>query len=93
MTEGHGTLELMLKYYGSIENGRIVRYGAQIPFNFLLLTNTNMGTKPYEYKTIIENWLKNMPIGNKIHANWVVGFQFIERDRKHRYYYMFYMLF
>lgn len=77
MTEGYATLEYMIKYYGSIENGRVVRYGAQIPFNFLLITYTNMGTKTYEYKTQIESWLKAMPKGNKIQANWVVGVQIL----------------
>lgn len=72
MTEGYATLEYMIKYYGSIENGRIVRYGAQVPFNFVLITYTNMGTKTYEYKTQIESWLKSMPQGNKIQANWLV---------------------
>ena len=74
MTEGYSTVENMQKYYGRIENGRIVNqtYGAQIPFNFLLLSNTWMGSKTYDYKTNIENWLNNMPKGNKIQANWVV---------------------
>lgn len=73
MTEGYATLEYMLKYYGTIENGRITRYGAHIPFNFLLMSNTGIGTKTHEFKTNIENWLKNMPKGNKIQANWVVS--------------------
>lgn len=75
MTEGYASLENMIKYYGTIENGRIIRYGAQIPFNFQLISNTNMGTKANDFKTQIESWLKSMPQGNKIQANWVVGFQ------------------
>lgn len=73
MTEGYANLTFMLKYYGTIENGRIVRYGSQIPFNFLLISFTNEGTKSHEYKKNIEDWLNNMPKGNKIQANWVVS--------------------
>lgn len=79
MTEGYATLEYMIKYYGTIENGRVVRYGAQIPFNFLLITYTNMGTKTYEYKNQIESWMKSMPQGKGIEANWVVGFQTLRK--------------
>lgn len=79
MTEGYSTLDGMLKYYGRIENGRIVNgiYGAQIPFNFLLLSNTHMETGTWGYKWNIEDWLKNMPKGNKIQANWVVSLQLL----------------
>lgn len=81
MTEGYSTIENMQKYYGRIENGRILdgMYGAQIPFNFLLLSNTNMGTKTFDYKANIDNWLKNMPKGNQIQANWVVGFRILRK--------------
>lgn len=79
MTEGYATLEYMIKYYGSIEDGRIVRYGAQVPFNFLLITYTNMGTKTYEYKNHIESWMKSMPKGKGIEANWLVSFQLLKK--------------
>lgn len=64
-----------MRYYGQIENGEIVegKYGAQIPFNFLLLQNTKLDTKTGEYKLNIEDWMNSMPKGNKIQANWVVS--------------------
>lgn len=82
MTEGYSTVENMIKYYGVIENGRIVRYGAQMPFNFLLLSNTWMGTKAYGYKNEIESWLSRMPSGKGIEANWLVRFQIWKKVAK-----------
>lgn len=74
MTEGYATLPYMIKYYGRIENGSVVdgQYGSQIPFNFLFITYTSMGTTASGYKTQINDWLSNMPKGKQIQANWLV---------------------
>lgn len=72
MTEAYTSFENNLRYYGVIENGEIVRYGSQIPFNFDLLTRTNKYTKAGEFKEHIEGWMNVMPKAKKIHANWVV---------------------
>lgn len=77
MTEAYTSLENNLRYYGVVENGEIVRYGSQIPFNFDLLTRTNKWTKASEYKEHIEDWINGMPKGKGIHANWVVRIFFI----------------
>lgn len=73
MAEAYSALELALRYYGRVENGRIVEYGAQMPFNFELMSNTWMGTGSYGYIENIQKWLLNMPKGDHIHANWVVS--------------------
>ena len=78
MAEAYSALHLALKYYGRVENGEIVEYGAQIPFNFELMSNTWMGTESYGYKENIEKWLYNLPRGKGIHANWVVGAIFFQ---------------
>ncbi|KAG4071734.1 hypothetical protein HA402_011888 [Bradysia odoriphaga] len=75
MSEGYTTLPNVMRYYGQIENGAVVegKYGAQVPFNFLLQKSTQLDTKASEYKSIIEEWMSSMPKGNKIQANWVLG--------------------
>ncbi|XP_055312583.1 maltase A1-like [Sitodiplosis mosellana] len=73
MAEAYSPLELALRYYGRVENGEIVEYGAQMPFNFELMSNTWMETGSYGYIKYIETWLLNLPKGNGIHANWVLG--------------------
>lgn len=74
MTEAYSdTLELLMKYYGRTdENGKIVEYGAQIPFNFNLI-HTDSGTSVNEFVRLITEFINSMPKGDKVHANWVVS--------------------
>lgn len=73
MTEAYSdTLELLMKYYGRAENGHIVEYGAQIPFNFNLI-HTGIETSAWEFQRLIKEFMDHMPKGEKIHANWVVS--------------------
>lgn len=74
MAEGYTTLPNVMRYFGQIEHGQIVdgKYGVHIPFNFFLLQNTEIDSKSGEFKLNIDNWMNNMPKGNKILANWVV---------------------
>lgn len=73
MVEGYTSFDMTMKYYGQIENGEIVRYGAQMPFNFMLMSNTWSGTGTYGYIENIEKLLANLPKGDRISANWVVS--------------------
>lgn len=73
MAEAYSALELALRYYGRVLNGRIVEYGAQMPFNFELMSNTGMGTGSNGYIEYIQKWLLNLPKGDHIQANWVVS--------------------
>lgn len=75
MTEGYTDLPLVMRYFGEIKDGAIVngKYGAQIPFNFLLLTNTWSGTGTWGYKFQIDDFINALPKGDKIQANWVVS--------------------
>lgn len=54
-----------MKYYGS--NGK---QGAQIPFNFLLVSH-NKDSRATDIVQSINEWLTNMPEGQT--ANWVVS--------------------
>lgn len=72
MTEAYGSIPIMAKYYGQVENGYVVKYGAQIPFNFQLMSVTST-SEATEYKTDIDDWIKAMPKGCNIQANWVVS--------------------
>ena len=66
MIEAYTSLDNAIKFYknSSME-------GAQIPFNFELISHSNFDTKAPEYKTIIESWLNKVPLGCQ--ANWVVS--------------------
>ncbi|XP_054739248.1 maltase A3-like [Anastrepha obliqua] len=66
MTEAYSPLDVLMLYYG---NGSTD--GAQIPFNFVLLSNVNKNSNAYDYEQQIHNWLDNMPVGSV--ANWVLG--------------------
>lgn len=65
MTEAYSSLENMVRYYG---DGR--RNGSQIPFNFELITRTNITSNAVDFKARIDAWLNGMPKG--VRANWVV---------------------
>lgn len=74
MTEAYASLPNTLRYYGNVENGKLTKYGSQIPFNFELISKTNFSSKASDFKTNIENWLKGMPKAKEVQANWVVRF-------------------
>lgn len=67
MTEAYSTIENMIRYYG---DGK--RNGSQIPFNFELISRTNVNSNAVEFKERIDAWLNKMP--KDVRANWVVSF-------------------
>lgn len=71
MTEAYAPLSNIIKYYGKVENGKVVKYGAQIPFNFRLMV-TNMQSKASDFVKPITDFINSMPKGRHIHANWLV---------------------
>lgn len=71
MTEGYTSIDMYMKYYGRTKHGRVVEYGAQIPFNFQLM-DAGKWTPVREFEKIILEFLHRMPKGDKIEANWVV---------------------
>lgn len=73
MAEGYTTLPNVLRYYGEIKDGQIVRNGTHVPFNFILLSNTWMGTGTYGWVWPIQDFLKALPKLPGIHPNWVLG--------------------
>ncbi|KAI8123736.1 Maltase A3 [Lucilia cuprina] len=66
MTEAYAPLDVIMQYYGNATHE-----GAQIPFNFELISNLRNDSTAYHYEQLINNWLSNMPEGRS--ANWVVG--------------------
>lgn len=68
MTESYSKLDIVMQYFG---NGQ--RNGSQIPFNFELLTKTNIESTAGDVSGIINSFLQKMP--NGVHANWVVSYQ------------------
>ncbi|XP_034948198.1 alpha-glucosidase-like [Chelonus insularis] len=64
MTEsytGLQTLPSSMKYYTA---------GADVPFNFMLISNLNNRSTPLDFKRAIDGWLNIVPAGYQ--ANWVV---------------------
>lgn len=70
MAETYSPLEVVMQYYGNATMD-----GAQIPFNFLLISKLNNNSNAFNYADVINMWLNNMPEGRT--ANWVVS---IERN-------------
>lgn len=71
MTEAYASLPDMVRFYGEPNNP-----GAQIPFNFELISNVGENSKAVDYEIRINNWLAAMPEGEYF-ANWVVRFFFL----------------
>lgn len=66
MIEAYTSLANMIRLYGSSTVP-----GAQIPFNFELISNVGMDSKATDYELRINNWMSRMPQGEYF-ANWVV---------------------
>lgn len=66
MTESYSPLEIVMQYYG---NG--TAEGAQIPFNFQLLSWLTNASDANHYAQTVNTWLNSMPAGRT--ANWVIG--------------------
>lgn len=82
MAEAYGTVPQMIRYYGESENGTVVRYGAQVPFNFALM-GLSQSSKAGDFINTIKVWIDAMPNGVGIHANWVVStFSLNSKERK-----------
>lgn len=73
MTEAYTSLPNILRYFGRVENGKIVEYGSHVPFNFDLISSVNKLSPASEFKKHIEIWINSMPEGEGIEANWVVS--------------------
>jgi alpha-glucosidase len=69
MTEAYTALDNMIRFYGDGQ-----RKGAQIPFNFEMISNVNQDSTAKDYKDKIDKWLVRVPKGEQ--ANWVVSLNF-----------------
>lgn len=66
MTEVYATIQNVVRYFG---DG--ARLGAQMPFNFDLITDVDASSSAYDIKRAIEQFLTYKPIEET--ANWVVS--------------------
>lgn len=66
MIESWSSIDIVMKYYG---NG--TAEGAQIPFNFLIISSLTNASNAYDYAEVINTWLSKMPKNRT--ANWVLG--------------------
>ncbi|XP_017106282.2 maltase A3 [Drosophila bipectinata] len=66
MAETYSPIDIVMKYYG---NG--TTEGAQLPFNFLLISELSNSSNAHDYESTVMKWLQNMPEGRT--ANWVLG--------------------
>ncbi|GBP27907.1 Maltase A1 [Eumeta japonica] len=66
MTEVYATIQEVVRYFG--EGDRI---GAQMPFNFDLITDVDASSSANDIKYTIDRFLSYKPLDE--HANWVVG--------------------
>nr|BAI44029.1 alpha-glucosidase [Bombus diversus diversus] len=61
-TEAYANMSMTMKYY---------KYKVDFPFNFDLIQYVNSSAKATTLKTVVDNWMMNMPEGSI--PNWVVG--------------------
>ncbi|XP_043528328.1 alpha-glucosidase-like [Frieseomelitta varia] len=62
LTEAYTTHDLTIKYYNA---------GSNVPFNFMFVNQLHNKSKPADYKTLIDKWVRTAPKGSV--PNWVVG--------------------
>lgn len=67
MAETWSPIDTVMLYYGNA-----TAQGAQIPFNFQMISYLWAESDAYHYEELINNWLSRMPAGRT--ANWVVSF-------------------
>uniref|UniRef100_A0AAG5DWI5 alpha-glucosidase n=1 Tax=Anopheles atroparvus TaxID=41427 RepID=A0AAG5DWI5_ANOAO len=68
MAETYSPIDIVMKYYG---NETVP--GAQIPFNFHLITDLHQNMTASEMQNTINYWLDHMPKKDSIVPNWVLG--------------------
>lgn len=66
MIESWSAVEIVMEYYGNATTD-----GAQIPFNFLIISSLTNESNAYDYAEVINTWMNKMPNGRT--PNWVVS--------------------
>lgn len=67
MTESWSALDVIKPYFRSIRGNE----GAQMPFNFRLITELNADSSAFDFKNVIDSWMTI--VDNDHSANWVLG--------------------
>ncbi|KAM8713406.1 hypothetical protein ACLKA7_013683 [Drosophila subpalustris] len=66
LAETYSPIDIVMQYYGNA-----TAEGAQLPFNFLLISEISNASNAENYAQTIQKWLQHMPKGRT--ANWVLG--------------------
>ncbi|KAH8402287.1 hypothetical protein KR009_010983 [Drosophila setifemur] len=66
MAETYSPIDIVMQYYGNDTSE-----GAQLPFNFLLISELTNSSNAHSYSDTVLKWLQHMPKGRT--ANWVLG--------------------
>lgn len=66
LAETYSPIDIVMQYYGNA-----TAEGAQLPFNFLLISEISNKSTAGDYAASIQKWLQHMPPGRT--ANWVVS--------------------
>lgn len=66
MTEVYASIQNVMRYFGEGENK-----GAQMPFNFDLITDVNAASSAYDIKRAVDKFITYKPLDEQ--ANWVVS--------------------
>ncbi|KAL1395363.1 hypothetical protein pipiens_011315 [Culex pipiens pipiens] len=67
MTESWSGLDIIKPYFRNIRGVE----GAQMPFNFRLITELNADSSAYDFKNVIDSWMAI--VDDQHSANWVLG--------------------
>lgn len=66
MTEGYTSIPKVMEFFGNGSSN-----GAQIPFNFQLISNLRANSTAADFAHYVNLWLDNLPTGKR--SNWVLG--------------------
>lgn len=67
LTEAYANISSVMDYYESKDGVQ----GAQVPFNFYLISDLNMNSDARDFLSNIQRWISYMPVTGT--PNWVLG--------------------
>lgn len=81
MTESYSSTPTIMRYYGKINaRGRVIQYGAQVPFFLDFVPQTpvkalyyKQDQTAYTFEKVISDYLSELPFGKRIIPNWQVS--------------------
>lgn len=81
MTESYSPTQTIMRYYGRTNaHGRIIQYGAQVPFFLDFVPQTpvkalyyKQAQNAYTFEKVVRDYIRELPLGKRVIPNWQVS--------------------